>query len=120
MGANYEDVAQGHILKDVIPKEAAERVEHLSSAKEMFEILGKVYGNAETSVSLIVNKLLYLKLTKKMDYEKVLELCLVLNRQRALLRLLDGEAINHLRYNTNVVAHAYCPMNTKASGTNTR
>ena len=47
VGANYDDVAQGHILKDVIPKEAGEQVEHLSSAKEMFDILGKVYGNED-------------------------------------------------------------------------
>jgi hypothetical protein len=59
-GAGYDNTAQGHVLCDVVPKEAQERVEHVKLSSEMLKLLDKIYGDPATSVSIIVNKLLNL------------------------------------------------------------
>ena len=63
-GAGYSDTQQGHVLRNLIPKEAQERVDHLKLGSEMINILDELYGDAATSVSILVNKLLHLRLTR--------------------------------------------------------
>ena len=104
-GAGYDDTAQGHILRDVVPKEAQERIEHVKLASEMLEILDKIYGDPATSVSIIVNKLLNLELKSSADYDQVLELCDVINRYCVVLASLSSDAANHVKYNTNLLSH---------------
>ena len=104
-GAGYDDTAQGHILRDIVPKEAQERIEHVKLASEMMVILDKIYGDLATSVSIIVNKLLSLRLKKTTDYDQVIELCAVINRYCVVLSSLSTDAANHVKYNTNLLAH---------------
>jgi hypothetical protein len=104
-GAGYDDTAQGHILRDVVPKEAHERIEHVKLASEMMMILDKIYGDTATSVSIIVNKLLNLRLKSTTDYDQVVELCDVINRYSVVLVSLSTDAANHVKYNTNLLSH---------------
>ena len=71
-GAGYSDTQQGHVLRNLIPMEAQERVDHLKFGSEMINISDELYGDAATSVSILVNKLLHLRLTKMTDYDKML------------------------------------------------
>ena len=104
-GAGYDDTAQGHILRDVVPKEAQERIEHVKLASEMFEVFNKIYGDPATSVSIIVNRLLNFRMQKTTDYDQVIELCDVVNRYCVLLASLSTDAANHVKYNTNLLSH---------------
>ena len=104
-GAGYDDTAQGHILRDVVPKEAQERIEHVKLASEMLKLLDKIYGDPATSVSIIVNKLLNLGLKSITDYDQVLELSDVINRYCVVLASLSTDAANHVKYNTNLLSH---------------
>ena len=47
-GAGYDDTAQGHILRNVLPKEAQERIEHVKLAPEMMVILDRIFGDPAT------------------------------------------------------------------------
>ena len=103
--ASYDDSAQGHVLRDVVPKEAQNRIEHLKLASEMFVILDQMYGDTATSVGIIVNKLLHLKLTKTTEYDKIIELTTTVDKYSSILNSLSPEAIRHVKYNTNLLAH---------------
>ena len=104
-GAGYSDTQQGHVLRTLIPKQAQERVDHLKLGSEMFAKLDELYGDAATSVSILVNQLLHLKLTRTSDHEKVLEMCAAVNKTSVILGQLDSEAAYHVKYNTNILAH---------------
>ena len=58
-GAGHEDTAQGHIFRAVVPGGAQERIELVKLSSEMMVILDKIYEDPATSVSIIVNKLLF-------------------------------------------------------------
>ena len=92
-------------MRNLIPMEAQERVDHLKLGSEMFAILDELYGDAATSVSILVNKLLHLRLTKVTDYDKMLEMCAAVNKSNVILAQLDRDAAKHVRYNTNILAH---------------
>ena len=104
-GAGYSDTSQGHVLRGLVPKEALDRIEHLKQASEMFKVLDEVYGDVATSISILVNRLLSLRLTKSTEYDKMLELCTMINANGVLLTQLSPEAANHVKYNTNILAH---------------
>ena len=104
-GAGYSDTQQGHVLRTLIPAEALERVDHLKLGSEIFTELDEMYGDTATSVSILVNKLLNLKLCKVADYDQVLEMCTAVNKNNVILSQLDSEASNHVKYNTNILAH---------------
>ena len=93
------------MLRDVIPKEAQERIEHVKLASEMFVILNKIYGDPATSVRIIVNKLLQLKLGKTTDYDKMLELCDIVKLKCVVLSSLSTEATDHVKYNTSLFSN---------------
>ena len=103
--ASYDDSAQGHVLQGVVPKEAQDRIEHLKLASEMMSILDQMYGDPATSVGIIVNKLLNLKLLKSTEYEKVIELATVVEKYSTILLRLSTDAIQHIKYNINLLAH---------------
>ena len=107
-GAGYDDTAQGHILRSVVPKEAQERIEHVKLASEMMVILNEIYGDPATSVSLIVNKLLNLSLKKAPECDQVIELCDIINRHCMILASLSTDAAKHVKYNTNLLSHLIC------------
>ena len=71
-GEKYSKTSQGHVLKSLVLSEARDRIEHLQSTFEMFTVLDEMYGDVATSVSILVNRLLLLKLTKTTDYDKIL------------------------------------------------
>ena len=104
-GAGYDDTAQGHILRNVLPKEAQERIEHVKLAPEMMVILDRIFGDPATSVSLIVNKLLNLSLQNAPEYDQVIELCDIVNRHCVILASMSTDAANHMNYNTNLLSH---------------
>ena len=104
-GAGHDDTAQGHILREVVPKEAQERIEHVKLASEMMSILDKIFGDPATSVSIIVNKLLNLALKNAPEYDQVIELCDIINRHCVILASLSTDAANHVKYNTNLLSH---------------
>ena len=85
--------------------EAQERVDHLKLGSEMINILDELYGDSATSVSILVNKLLHLRLTKVTDYDKMLEMCAAVNKNNVILAPLDRDAAKHVQYNTNILAH---------------
>ena len=55
-------------------------MEHLRLASEMFALLDQTYGDPATATCIIVNKLQNLTLSKKPEYEKILELTMIINR----------------------------------------
>ena len=63
-GACYSDTQQGHVLRTFISREAQDRMDLLKLASQILNKLDEIYGDMATSVSLLVNKLLHLKLTK--------------------------------------------------------
>ena len=105
VGAGFDDTAQGHILREAVPKEAQERIEHVKLASEMLKLLDKTYGDPATSVSIIVNKLLNLVLKSITDYDQAPELSDVINRYCVVLASLSTEAANYVKYNTNLLSH---------------
>ena len=104
-GAGYPDTSQGHILRDLIPKEAQDRIDHLKLASEMFAVLDEMYGDTATSISILVNRLLCLSLSKITDYDRMLELCAAINKNEVILSQLSPDAANHVKFNTNIIAH---------------
>ena len=104
-GAGYDDTAQGHILRSVVPKQAQERIEHVKLASEMMVILNDIFGDPATSVSLIVHKLLNLSLKEAPECDQVIELCDIVNRHCMILASLSTDAVKHVKYNTNLLSH---------------
>ena len=84
---------------------AQERIQHVKLALEMMVILDKIYVDPATSVSIIVNKLLNLSLKKAPEYDQVIELYDIINRNFVILASLSNDAANHMKYNTNLLSH---------------
>ena len=103
--AGFDDAAQGYILVDSVPKEAQERIKHLRLASEMFTELDKIYGDKKTSLSIITRKMSSLSLSKKSECEKIIEINVAINHYSKLLASLGTDAINHVRYNDNILSH---------------
>ena len=76
----HDETSQGHILREAIPKTAPDRISHIKNGSDMFKILDRMFGDLDTSVSIIVNRLLHLKLSKTTDYDKIIELYLAFSK----------------------------------------
>ena len=71
----------------------------------MFALLNQTYGDPATATCIIVNKLQNLTLSDRSEYENILELTMIINRNALLLGRLGEEAMNHVRFNKNILAH---------------
>ena len=75
----------------------------------MFKILNKMFGNPSVAIGIIVNCLLHLEISKTSEYDRVFELCSVVNKYKAILETVSSEAVNYIKYNSNVTAHCADP-----------